>query len=81
MRLSFGRSSLSLVSALTATFTENAAVSADAVLAVHAGHRATCLDVATETLTSHAPQLREVPECSMAANAYAARLSVFISAA
>ena len=41
----------------------------------------TRLDVATETLTSHAPELREVPEYSMAANAYAARLSVFISAA
>ena len=77
MRLSFGRSSLSLV----AIFAKSATVSAGAALAVHVGHRATRLDVVTETLAPHALELEEVPGYSMAANAYAARMSVFMSAA
>ena len=77
VRLSFGRLSLSL----EATFAKSATVSADAALAVHVGHHAIRLDVMTETLASHAPELGEVPGHFMAANSYAARMSIFMSAA
>ena len=77
VRLPFGRSCLSLV----ATFAKSATVSSDAALAVHVCHRAIRLDVMTESLASHAPELGEVPGHFMAANSYGARMSIFMCAA